>query len=58
VGEVLDYGVQYGVAEKGGAWYTVEGERLQGRAKAVEFLRANPDIEQKMYDAILEKSKL
>jgi recombination protein RecA len=58
VGEVLDFGVQYGVAEKGGAWYTVEGERLQGRAKAVEFLRANPDIEQKMYDAILEKSKL
>jgi len=30
--------------EKGGAWYTVEGERLQGRAKAVQYLRDNSEV--------------
>ena len=36
VGETLDVAEMYGIVEKGGAWYTVEGERLQGRAKAVQ----------------------
>ncbi len=29
--------------EKGGAWYTVLGERLQGRAKVIEYLKENPE---------------
>ena len=33
-----------GVVEKGGAWYTVNGERFQGRAKAVQYLKENPDV--------------
>jgi hypothetical protein len=32
-----------GVIEKGGAWYTVFEERLQGRAKVIEYLKQNPD---------------
>ena len=32
-----------GKVERGGAWYTVLGERLQGRAKAVQYLRENPE---------------
>lgn len=42
-GEILDTAVEFGFAEKGGAWYTVEGERFQGRPKAVQFLRENKE---------------
>jgi recombination protein RecA len=44
VGETLDVAEMCGVVEKGGAWYTVNGERFQGRAKAVAYLRENPDV--------------
>ena len=44
VGETLDVAEMCGVVEKGGAWYTVAGERLQGRAKAVQYLRDNPEV--------------
>lgn len=44
VGETLDVAEMCGIVEKGGAWYTVNGERFQGRAKAVAYLRENPDV--------------
>jgi len=44
VGEVLDVAEQHGIIEKGGAWYTIGEERFQGRAKAVQYLRENPDV--------------
>jgi|SRR6056300_318718 len=43
IAEVVDVAEQLGHIEKGGAWYTVLGERFQGRAKVVEWLRQNPD---------------
>lgn len=54
-GEVIDFGVEYGVIKKGGAWYTVGEERFQGRAKAVAYLKENPDIQEKLYQEILER---
>ena len=44
VGEVLDVSEMMGKIQKGGAWYTIEEERFQGRAKALEYLRSNPDV--------------
>jgi recombination protein RecA len=56
VGEVLDVAEMIGVVQKGGAWYTVEGDRFQGRAKTVEYLRGFPDaleaVRKKVYDKI------
>src|SRR6266540_747728 len=49
VGEIIDFGVEMGIVKKGGAWYTIGDERFQGRIKAVEYLRSNPDIEEKIY---------
>lgn len=44
-GSVIDMGVDEGVLNKSGAWYTYEGERLgQGREAAKEFLRTNPAL--------------
>jgi len=45
-----------GAVEKGGAWYTVNGERLQGRAKAVAYLRENPKVVDKLIEDISAKS--
>jgi hypothetical protein len=45
-----------GVVEKGGAWYTVNGERLQGRAKAVQYLKDNPKVVDELREAINAKS--
>ena len=56
VGETLDVSEMYGIVEKGGAWYTVEGERLQGRAKAVQYLRDNPEVVEVLMEKINAKS--
>lgn len=56
VGETLDVAEMCGVVEKGGAWYTVNQERFQGRAKAVQYLRDNPDVVKKLKDEINAKS--
>ena len=55
IGETLDVAEMCGIVEKGGAWYTVEGERLQGRAKAVQYLKENPKIVDKLIKEINAK---
>ena len=56
VGETLDVAEMCGIIEKGGAWYTVNEERFQGRAKAVNYLRENPDVVSKLVKEINAKS--
>ncbi len=41
--DLVDTAELLGIIEKGGAWYTVLGERLQGRAKVIEYLKENPE---------------
>ena len=44
-GELLDLGVQAGVVEKSGAWFSHDGQRIgQGRENAKVFLREHPQI--------------
>ena len=43
-GEVVDLGVQLGLIEKSGAWFTVGETRLQGRDNVKEYLKANPEV--------------
>ena len=43
-GELIDLGVQLGLIEKGGAWFTVGETRLQGRDNVKEYLKTNPDV--------------
>jgi recombination protein RecA len=44
-GSLIDLGVDAGFVRKAGAWYTYEGDQLgQGKEKAREFLRDNPDL--------------
>jgi recombination protein RecA len=55
VGETLDVAEMCGIVEKGGAWYTVNGERFQGRAKAVAYLKENQDVVDKLIGEINAK---
>lgn len=53
VGELLDLGVQAGVVEKSGAWFSCDGTRIgQGRENAKQFLRNNPEMAKAVEDRI------
>ncbi len=44
-GEIIDLGVDCGVVEKSGAWYSYKGERVgQGKDNSREFLREHPEM--------------
>jgi recombination protein RecA len=52
-GDLLDLGVDCGVVEKSGAWYSYGGERVgQGREAARRFLKENPDLRERMAEAV------
>jgi recombination protein RecA len=52
-GSLIDIGVELGVVNKSGAWYTYEGEQLgQGRENSKEFLHDNPEIMVEISDKI------
>src|ERR1700730_7978200 len=59
VGELIDLGVKAGVVEKSGAWFSYDSQRLgQGRENAKNFLKANPQIAERIEQDIRENSGL
>jgi recombination protein RecA len=58
-GELVDLGVKAGVIEKSGAWFSCDSQRIgQGRENAKAFLKANPDLADKIERSIRENSGL
>ena len=56
LGEVIDLGVQIGLVEKAGAWYSYKTDRIgQGKKNASEFLAENTEIAQEIEAAIRAK---
>ncbi len=60
-GEIIELGVQHGLVDKAGSWYSYGSDRIgQGKENVREFLRANPDvaaeIEQKIREKLLPQS--
>ncbi len=44
-GEIIDLGVQQGIVDKSGAWYSYKGDRIgQGKDNARGFLKEHPEI--------------
>jgi recombination protein RecA len=59
VGGILDLGVEAGLVEKRGSFYTYgEGRIGQGRENAKQYLRENPDLAQKLAEEILAHAGL
>ena len=49
IGEIIDIGVQLGVLQKSGSWYSYEGQRLaQGRENLRVFLKDHPELVEKL----------
>jgi len=58
VGEILDLGVKAGLVEKSGAWFSYDSIRIgQGRENAKLYLKENPDVCQRIENAIRGKTE-
>lgn len=54
IGEIIDLGVEKGIVDKAGAWYSFKGERIgQGREGAKTFLKENPDMSREIRKLVL-----
>ena len=52
-GEIIDLGVQNGLIQKSGSWYSYQGERIgQGKDKARNFLLENESVSNELKDNI------
>ena len=57
-GCIIDTGIQYGVIEKSGAWFSYGGNRVaQGREKMRQFLKDNPEVRAEIEGRIREAAK-
>jgi recombination protein RecA len=58
-GELLDLGVNAGIVEKAGAWFSCDGQRIgQGRENAKTFLKENPEMAEDIERRIRENAGL
>ena len=58
-GCLIDLGVNYGVLEKSGAWFSYNGEKIgQGRDKTRDFLKANAEISNEIESKIREAANM
>ena len=52
-GELIDLGVEFGLVEKAGAWFSYSGERIgQGKDNAQKFLQSNIDLGNKLEEEV------
>jgi len=55
-GEIIELGVQHGLIDKAGSWYSYGKDRIgQGKENVREFLKANPDVGAEIEQKIREK---
>lgn len=56
VGCIVDMAVNFGIVNKAGAWFSYNDEKLgQGREKAIDFMKNNPEILQEVENKVREK---
>ena len=56
VGEIVDLGVKLEIIDKAGAWFTVDGNRIQGRDGVKDFLMTNEDVREKVEQEIRDNA--
>ena len=55
-GEIIELGVQHGLVDKAGSWYSYGSDRIgQGKENVREFLKTNPDVAEEIEQKIREK---
>jgi recombination protein RecA len=59
IGEIIDIGVEKGIIEKAGAWYSYSGNKIgQGRDNVRDYLKKNPEIVEEITSKILAAAGL
>ena len=56
VGEIIDLGVKLELIDKAGAWFTVDGQRIQGRDGVKEYLLSNEAVRDKIEQQIRDNA--
>ena len=56
LGEIIDLAVKLEIIDKAGAWFTVDGQRVQGRDAVKEYLKTNPEIADKIEQQVRENA--
>ena len=52
---LVDLGVEYGILEKSGAWFSYSGEKIaQGREKCVDYFEKNPEVAEEVKNKIMD----
>ena len=55
VGELLDLGVEYGIIQKSGSWFSYDGSKLaQGRDATKQLLKDNPELCDELQETIIQ----
>ena len=55
--EIIELGVNYGIIDKSGSWFSYKGEKLgQGKDKVRVYFEENPEIAKEIADQIMEKA--
>ncbi len=55
-GDIVDMAAKYGIIKKAGAWYSYQDEKIgQGRDKAKQFLKDNPETAKIIENLVLDK---
>ena len=55
-GEIIDLGVQAGIVDKAGAWFSYNGDRIgQGKDNVREYLRERPELAAEIENKVREK---
>lgn len=58
VGEIIDMGVELGIVQKGGSWFSYNNDKLgQGRDAVKQLLTDNPELSNEIETRIREKVK-
>lgn len=58
IAEIVDWGVDYNIVSKSGAWYSYGGTRLaQGREATIALLKDNPEIAEEIENKIKQAAK-
>lgn len=55
IADLVDTAEMLGIIERGGAWYTVLNERIQGRANVIARVREDLDMQDKLKELVYEK---
>ena len=58
VKDVIAAGIAYGIIERAGAYFSFNDERWQGRNGLAKAIRQDPDLQEKIYSAVLSATAL